>query len=112
MQTALARAPQRLASVTLTASQSAVYASPARASSVISAATITNPTAATVAVTIWIVPANGAPSGSNALLSAYALEAGASVSVPNAAGQTVPASGTVYATGAGVIFVLTGSVQT
>lgn len=111
LQTALARAPQRLGGATLTADAASIYRSPPDAASIVSAITITNPTAAAVAVSAWIVPNGSAPGSGNAVLLQYVLAAGASESVPAAAGQVVPASGEVYALGAGVLFVLTGSVQ-
>lgn len=71
---------------------------------VIKAATVTNTTAAPVAVTVHLVPPGGTAGPANTMISARAIDAGASYPCPELINQGIPAGGSVQALGLGLTF--------
>lgn len=92
------RLPKQLVNgVALAAAAAVLYTVPANTICTISAATLTNSTATARNVTMHLVPAGGAPSAANMILSARVISPGESYNVAQAVGQTIPAGATIQA---------------
>lgn len=76
---------------------------------VIKAATVTNTTAAPVALTVYLVPNAGAPAADNTLIAAYPIAAGESYPCPELINQGLNPGGTVQAMGLGLSFKYTAT---
>lgn len=92
---------EMIAGQTLTASAVAYYAAPANTSASIQAATVNNPTAAAVVVSLYKVPAAGAATGANKI-AVRTVPPGQTVTLFDALNHKVQAGSQLFAEGLGL----------
>lgn len=92
------RLPKRLVDgQQLTATAAIYYTAPANSLVTISAASVTNTTATPQSLTVYLVPASGAPGVGNVVCSGRIVAPGETFNVPGCIGQTLAAGGTLQA---------------
>ena len=92
------RLPKRLVDgAQLTATAAVYYTAPANSLTTISAASVTNTTATPQTVTVYLVPAAGAPGVGNVVCSGRVVAPGETFNIGGAIGQTLAAGGTLQA---------------
>jgi hypothetical protein len=92
------RLPKRLIDGLQLTAAAAIYATvPANSLATISACSVTNTTATPQSVTLYLVPAGGAPGVGNVVCSGRVVAPGETYNVAGAIGQTLAAGGTVQA---------------
>jgi hypothetical protein len=95
----------------LAAAVAVVLTAPANTTYRIGRAGFSNPTAAAIAVTCYLVASGGAPSAANVLIDALVVAAGATYVSPELAGLVIPAGATLQAfagTAAAVVMYASG----
>jgi hypothetical protein len=99
---------KQLCQSVLTGTAAAVYTAPSGTSTAIHQATAWNPTAAVVAVKVYIVPSAGSAADATTV-DTVNVPAGSSVQLSRLIAHKIPAGSQLYASGAGVTLTVSGA---